>query len=94
MGGTTSCLNSSENTVVWFTHTHTYQFKETLGCGIVVSPLIGQILLAHLVHGPVYEGHELADRLSNLRLGENYNKNIRGSQIVTSTILQKRSVSL
>ena len=46
----------------------THQFQEALRCGIVVSPLVCQVDLAHLVHTAMSEGHELADGVTQLRL--------------------------
>lgn len=44
------------------------QFKEALGCCVVVSPLIGQVLHAHFVYTLVHKGHETADGLAHIRL--------------------------
>ena len=50
-------------------HAHkTYQFQKALGCGIVVSSLIGQVQFAHLINTAVYISHETTDRSSDLRL--------------------------
>ena len=46
----------------------TYQFKETLGSGVIVASLIEQVLLAHLIHTQVHMGHELAHTLTNISL--------------------------
>ena len=46
----------------------THKFQEALGCGIVVSPFIGQILLAHFIHTGVHKGHETADGWAKVRL--------------------------
>ena len=38
-----------------------YKFKEALWSGIVVSPFVSEILLAHLIDALVNIGHKLAD---------------------------------
>ena len=48
--------------------TGSHQFEEALGCCVVVSPLIGQVLHAHFVHTLVHKGHEMADGLAHIRL--------------------------
>ena len=47
-----------------------YEFQEALWCGIVVSPLIGQILFAHLIHTLVHISHESTDGLTEVFLQE------------------------
>lgn len=42
--------------------------QEGLGCGVVVAPLIGQILPGRLVHTGVNVGHEFTHRLLHFRL--------------------------
>ena len=65
--GNPTMLNNYEQEVTsaeWFCCTH--QLQEALGCGVVVAALVGEVLLAHLIHTPVDEGHELTDGLAHL----------------------------
>ena len=57
-----------------------YQLKETLWCGIVISSFIGQIYFAHFVHASVNISHELTDRYTYFRLSIYY----RNTQLVDS----------
>ena len=45
-----------------------YQFKETLGRGVVVTLFIDQVLFAHLVHTEVHMGHKPAHTLTDISL--------------------------
>ena len=46
----------------------TYQFKEALGCGIVVASLINQVLRAHVIHIDMHICHESANTRTNFTL--------------------------
>ena len=60
------CIQHKNETAAIKTGSH--QFEEALGCCVVVSPLIGQVLHAHFIHTLVHKGHETADGLTHIRL--------------------------